>query len=138
MSTDPLLESKRVQAARSLVVALAMIGVAIAAFFLATYASGALEERFPVANLFMCILLCTAGLVLSGLVLHGRGSWSEVASLFLPALVAGLASLRFGFGGVFLVVIVGSVAYQLLQWRTKKRAARPMRPNKSLERTRGR
>jgi chromate transport protein ChrA len=120
MSIDPLLEPKRVQVARSLVVALAMIGVAIAAFFLATYISGAVEGRIPAANLFMGILLCTAGLVLSGMVLHGRGSWSEVASLFLPALVASFAALRFGFAGAFLVVVAGFLVYQLLRWRRRR------------------
>ena len=125
MSIDPLEEPKRVQAARSLVAALAMIGVAIAAFFLSTYISDAAEGRMPVANLFMCILLCTAGLVLSGMVLRGRGSWGEVASLLLPALVAGLAALRFGFAGVFSVVAAGFLVYQLLRWR--RRSAQPGR-----------
>lgn len=119
MSIDPLQEPKRVQAASSLVVALAMIGVAIAAFFLSTYISGAAEGRIPVANLFMGILLFTAGLVLSGLALRGRGSWSEVAALLLPALVAGLAALRFGFAGVFSVVVAGSLVYQFLRWRRR-------------------
>ena len=120
MSTDPLLEPKRVQAARSLVVALAMIGVAIAAFFLATYIAEAAEGRISVANLFMSILLFTAGLVLSGMVLYGRGSWSEVASLFLPALVASFAALRFGFAGVFLVVIAASLVHRVLLWRRRR------------------
>jgi hypothetical protein len=113
MSIDPLLEPQRAQAARSLVVALAMIGVAIAAFFLAAYLSGLAEGRIPVANLFMCILLCTAGLVLSGMVLHGRGSWREVASILLPALAASIAGFFFAFAGVFLVVVAGSFVYQL-------------------------
>ena len=119
MSTDPFPEPKPAQFGRSLVAALAMIGVAIAAFFLATYISGVAGGRIPMANLFMCILLCAAGLVLSGIVLYGRGSWGEVASLLLPALVAGFVALRFGFGGVLLVVIGGSVVLTLLRWRRR-------------------
>jgi hypothetical protein len=103
-------------------VALAIIGVAIAAFFLSTYVYGLAEGRIPVANLFMGILLCIAGLVLSGMVLHGRGSWSEVASLLVPALISGLAALRFGFAGAFTVVLAGSLVDQLLRWR--RRSAR--------------
>jgi chromate transport protein ChrA len=123
MAIDPHQEPKLSQATTSLAVALAMVGVAIAAFFLSTYISGSVEERIPVANLFMGILLCIAGLVLAGMVLHGRGSWREVASFLLPALVAGLAALRFGFAGVLLVVVAGSLVYQLLR-RHRRRVLR--------------
>jgi hypothetical protein len=119
MSIDPLQEPKPVQAARSIAAALSMIGVAIAAFFLSTYIAGATEWRIPVANLFMAILLCTAGLVLSAIVLRGRGSWREAASLILPAVVAGAAAFRFGFAGVVSVVVAASLVGWLLQWRRR-------------------
>jgi hypothetical protein len=85
MSTDPLLESNRVKVAKFVAVALAMIGVAFAAFFFAAYLYELLDALLPVANLFLGILLCTAGLVYSGMVLHARGSWKEVAALALLA-----------------------------------------------------
>lgn len=125
MPIDPLLESTRVRVEKSVLIALAMIGSAIAAFISAVHLFEVLDGSVPVANLFLSISLCTVGFVLSGMALHGRGSWREVVSLALPVFAAALAAFRFGPTGVVLVFAVGVFVYYVLRWRREKRQPKP-------------
>jgi hypothetical protein len=124
MATDPLQESNRVKLAKFVAITLCMIGVAIAAFFLAEYATDIYGLRIPAENLWISILLLTAGLMLSGIALRGGGSWNEIASLGLPALMTALVALRFGMPGVLSALIVGYFVYLVERWR---RARQPNR-----------
>jgi hypothetical protein len=62
--------------------------------------------------------------VLSVIALRGRGSWKEVASFSLPALVAAAVAFHFGVPGVYLAVVLGYLAYFVLRrlqsWRSSK------------------
>lgn len=121
MITDPLKETTKVKVAKFAIVFLGMLGMAVAAFLLADYISNATGARVPVANLFWGLVVCTAGLVLAGMALHGRGPWTEVAGLAVPALIAALAALRFGLAGVVVVYVVAHLVYLALRWQRAKR-----------------
>ena len=121
MPTDPLHESTRVRVTKSVLIALGIIGSAIAAFLLAIYLYGALNGSVPLANIFLSIVLCSVGFFLSGLSFHGRGSWREVAILSLSFLAAALAAFRFGPMGFLLVFAALYLAHRFLGWREKLR-----------------
>jgi hypothetical protein len=106
-----------VKFAKFVAITLCMIGVAVAAFFLSVYATDIFGLRIPAENLWISMLLLTAGLTLSGIALRGGGSWKEVASFGLPAMVTALVALRFGMLGVFSAFIVGYFVYLVERWR---------------------
>jgi hypothetical protein len=83
---------------------------------LAVYLSQSSRTGIPTANLFVSIAVCIAGLVLSGMALRGRGSWREVASFAIPALVGTVAALRFGPAGAFFVLAVAYVSFLSHRW----------------------
>jgi len=121
MSTEPLHEPTRVRVTKSVLIALAIIGSAIAAFLLAIYLYEALNGGVPLVNVFLSIVLCSVGFLLSGLSFHSRGSWREVAILSLAFFAAALADFRFGPIGFLWVFTALYLVHRILGLREKLR-----------------
>jgi hypothetical protein len=116
MTTPPLQESNSATMTRFVAVVLLTICVAVAVFVLAAYSTYVFALPVSVTNLALSIALCLAGILLSVMTLHGRGTWKEIAGFAVPAAVAVTVSLAFGMPGVYLAFFLAYAAHLLYKW----------------------